>query len=202
MEILRAACRDHVAKLLPVKFERMSGSPCTFYRGAVEIMAADLGAWKHTRIEAQICGDAHLKNFGFYATPGLEIMLDINDFDQTIRGPWEWDVKRCATSIVLAGRVAGDSEGDCKEAARLFLEEYAGWIHAFAEMPALEVARHRALRSSGDPVIPGPLQEAARSTPLANLKKLNRGTAQRGYPFRRERNLILEGPCKNRKPHF
>jgi uncharacterized protein (DUF2252 family) len=198
MEILRAACKDHVAKLLPVKFERMSGSPFTFYRGAVEIMAADL-AWKHTRIETQICGDAHLKNFGFYATPGSEIMLDINDFDQTTRGPWEWDVKRCATSIVLAGRVAGDNEGDCKEAARLFLEEYAGWIHAFAEMPALEVARHRALRSAGDPVIRGALKEAERSSPLANLKKLTRGSAKRGYRFVRELNLIWEVTGEERK---
>src|SRR6516225_7629252 len=69
IEVLRAAARDHVAKLLPVKFERMSESPFAFFRGAVEIMAADLGAQKRTRIEAQICGDAHLKNFGFFATP-------------------------------------------------------------------------------------------------------------------------------------
>src|SRR5215472_9164796 len=69
MEILRAAAKDHVPKLLPVKFERMSESPFSFFRGAVEIMAADLGAQKRTRIEAQICGDAHLKNFGFFATP-------------------------------------------------------------------------------------------------------------------------------------
>src|SRR5215831_16401804 len=100
MEVVRVACRDHVAKLLPVKFERMSESPFAFFRGAVEIMAADLGAGKRTEIIAQLCGDAHLKNFGFYATPSSEVILDINDFDHTIRGPWEWDVKRCAASIM------------------------------------------------------------------------------------------------------
>src|ERR1051325_6744423 len=102
MDILRSACEDHLPKLLPVKFERMVESPFAFFRGAVELMAADLGAQKWTRIEGQICGDAHLKNFGFFATPGSDIVLDLNDFDQTMRGPWEWDVKRCATSIVLA----------------------------------------------------------------------------------------------------
>lgn len=192
LEILRAACRGHVVKLLPVKFERMSESPFAFFRGAVEIMAADLGAGKRTGIEAQMCGDAHLKNFGFFATPGSDILLDINDFDQTMRGPWEWDVKRCATSIMLAGRVAGDSEGSCKEAAALFLHEYSAWIHAFANMPALEVARHRAMRSYGDPVIRGALKQAERATPLSNLKKLTQGSAKRGYHFVRRANLIWE----------
>src|SRR5215472_14418997 len=155
LEVLRAACRDHVAKLLPVKFDRMSASPFAFFRGAVEIMAADLGASRQTSLEVQLCGDAHLKNFGFFATPASDVILDINDFDQTQRGPWEWDVKRCAASIMLAGRVAGDRENACKEATRLFLEEYSRWIRAFAEMPALDVARHRAWRSNHDPLIRG-----------------------------------------------
>lgn len=199
LDVLRAACKDHVAKLLPVKFERMSVSPFTFYRGAVEIMAADLGAAKRTGIEAQLCGDAHLKNFGFYATPGAEIVLDINDFDETTRGPWEWDVKRCATSIVLAGRVAGCGDGDSKEATRLFLEEYSAWILAFAAMPVLEVARHRAMRSYGDPLIRGALKQAERSSPLSNLKKLTRGNARRGHRFVREPNLIWEVSGAERK---
>jgi len=192
MQVLRDACRGHVTKLLPIKFDRMSQSPFTFFRGAVEIMAADLGAGKRTGIEVQLCGDAHLKNFGFYATPGAEVTLDINDFDHTQRGPWEWDVKRCATSIMLAGRVAGDSENGCKQATRLFLEEYSGWIRAFANMPALEVARHRAMRSYNDPVIRGALKEAERSTPLSNLKKLAQGSAKRDYRFIPKKDLIWE----------
>jgi uncharacterized protein (DUF2252 family) len=194
LAVLRAACKDHVANLLPVKFERMSASPFAFFRGAVEIMAADLGAGQRTAMEVQLCGDAHLKNFGFYATPGSDILLDINDFDQTTRGPWEWDVKRCATSIVLAGRVAGCMERDCRDSSRLFLEEYSAWMHTFAAMSVLEVARHRALRSYGDPVIRGALKEAERSTPLSNLKKLVKGKKKDrgGYHFRREPALIWE----------
>jgi uncharacterized protein (DUF2252 family) len=199
LDMVRAGCKDHVAKLLPIKFARMSLSPFAFFRGAVEVMAADLGASGHTGIETQLCGDAHLKNFGFFATQGSDIVLDINDFDETQRGPWEWDVKRCATSIVLAGHVAGDSDAACKEAARLFLDEYTAWIHAFAQMPALEVARHRALRSYGDPMIRGALKEAERSSPLANLKKLTRDKAKTGYHFVREVNLIWELDAEQRK---
>src|SRR5262245_59313629 len=136
LEVLRAAGQGHVVKLMPLKFERMSASPFAFFRGAVEIMAADLGAGAHTSLEVQLCGDAHLKNFGFYATPASDVILDINDFDHTMRGPWEWDVKRCAASIMVAGRVAGDGEGRCKEATRFFLEEYSFWMHAFSEVPA------------------------------------------------------------------
>src|SRR5689334_25010447 len=116
LDVLRQASRKHIAQLLPLKFKLMSDSPFVFFRGSVEIMAADLGAARHTKIEVQMCGDAHVKNFGFFATPGSEIVLDINDFDETQRGPWEWDVKQIATSIILAGRVAGDREACCKEA--------------------------------------------------------------------------------------
>ena len=199
LDVLRAAGKDHVVKLLPVKFERMSESPFAFFRGAVEVMAADLGARPHTRIEAQLCGDAHLKNFGFYATPGSDIVLDINDFDATTRGPWEWDVKRCATSIVLAGRVAGDSNASCKEAARMFLRDYSAWIDRFADMPTLEVARHRTLRNYRDPFIRVALKQAERSSPLSNLKKLTRRSGKQSYRFVSKRNLIWEVSGTERK---
>lgn len=199
LDVLRAAAKDHVARLLPVKFERMSASPFAFFRGSVEIMAADLGAGKRTGIEVQLCGDAHLKNFGFFATPGSDIVLDINDFDETQRGPWEWDVKRCAASIILAGRVAGDGAGGCKDAARLFLDEYSSWMREFAGMRVLDVARHRALRSYSDPLIGGALKEAERSSPLVSLKKLTRGSARRGYRFVREPDLIWEVGGAERK---
>src|SRR5258708_9835401 len=133
MDVMRQASRKHIAKLLPLKFKLMSGSPFVFFRGSVEIMAADLGGAKQTRIEVQICGDAHVKNFGFYATPGSEILLDVNDFDETMLGPWEWDVKRMATSVILAGRVAGDGAALCKYAARTFIREYCACIRRFAE---------------------------------------------------------------------
>lgn len=192
VDIVGAACKDHVPKLIPVKFERMSVSPFAYFRGAVEVMAADLAAAKSTRLEAQLCGDAHLKNFGFYSTPASDIILDINDFDQTTRGPWEWDVKRCATSIVLAGRLAGCADRGWEEAARLFLVEYCQWIHKFAAMTVLEVARHRALRKVSDPRIKTALKEAERSTPCTNLAKLTRRNRKHGYRFRYQPKLIWE----------
>ena len=199
MDVIRAACKDHVLKLIPEKFKRMSVSPFTFFRGAVELMAADFGAARHTRLECQLCGDAHLKNFGFYATPGSDVVLDINDFDETTRGPWEWDVKRAATSIILAGRVAGDSNAACKQATYLFLSDYCGWIRRFSEMPVLEVARHRTLRDASDPVMRGALKEAERATPLTNLEKLARGNPSRGYRLACKPKLIWEVSGSERK---
>ena len=172
IEVLRQSCAGRIPNLLPLKFKLMSSSPFVFFRGSVEIMAADLGAVKNTRIEVQLCGDAHLKNFGFFTTPGSEIVLDINDFDETIRGPWEWDVKRMGTSIILAGRMAGNKEALCREAAEVFAEEYCEWIRKFAAMPTLEVARHRTMRDLRDPCMRSALKQAERSTPLSNLEKL------------------------------
>jgi uncharacterized protein (DUF2252 family) len=191
LDILREASKRHIARLLPVKFQLMSESPFAFFRGSVEIMAADLGQSPHTRIEVQMCGDAHVKNFGFFATPAAEIVLDINDFDETQRGPWEWDVKRLAASIVLAGRVARDSEGCCKDAVRVFLREYCEWIRRFAAMPAIEVARHRIIRDLRDPVIRSALRKAERSTPLLSMEKLVR-RKRAGYSFIYRRDSIWD----------
>src|SRR5262245_26506768 len=182
LQVVLKAAKQHIAQLLPVKFKLMSGSPFVFFRGTVEIMAADLGQARHTKIEVQMCGDAHVKNFGFFATPGAEIVLDVNDFDETQRGPWEWDVKRLATSIVLAGRSAGDDEACCKDAVRVFVRDYCMWIRRFAEMPSIEVARHRIVRDFRDPVIRSALKKAERSNPLANLQKLAR-KEKNGYSF-------------------
>lgn len=192
LDIVRRACRDHVARLTPVKFARMSASSFAFFRGAVELMAADLGASSHTGIEVQLCGDAHLKNFGFFASPGADIILDINDFDQTQRGPWEWDVKRMATSIMLAGRIAGDRETGARSATAGFLNDYLRWIRRFAAMPNLEVARHRTTRDTRDAVIRSALREAERSTPESNLQKLARRSAQGHYHFIAKPNEIWE----------
>lgn len=183
LDVLRQAAKGRIAQLLPVKFKLMSESPFVFFRGSVEIMAADLGAAPHTRIEVQMCGDAHVKNFGFFASPSAEIALDINDFDETQRGPWEWDVKRLATSIILAGRVAGHTDSGCKDATRVFIGEYCEWIRRFAAVPVIEVARHRALRNLHDPVIRSALKKAERASPLANLKTLTHKDRRGGRSF-------------------
>ena len=198
MHVLREGCQGRNPKLLPIKFKLMSSSPFVFYRGAVEIMAADLAAGKHTGIQVQLCGDAHVKNFGFFATPGADIVLDVNDFDETIRGPWEWDVKRMATSIILAGRDAGNSESQCKNAALEFTEQYCAWILHFSRIPTLEVARHRIIRDYRDPFIRAALQKAERSSPMVNLQKLTRKT-QKGRRFRVQPNVLWQVQGKTRK---
>src|SRR5262249_34262445 len=111
--------------------------------------------------------------------------------DETMRGPWEWDVKRLATSIVLAGRTAGDREACCKDAVRVFVRDYCEWIRRFAETPAIEVARHRILRNPHNPAIPYALKKADRSSHLANLKKLTR-SSKSGYSFLYRRDSIWD----------
>src|SRR5215510_2551926 len=197
IQILREACNDRLPKLLPLKLKLMSGSPFVFYRGSVEVMAADLGAGARTGIEVQLCGDAHVKNFGFFATPGADIILDVNDFDQTWRGPWEWDVKRMATSIILAGREASDSESKCKEAALVFTQQYCSWMCNFSELTTLEVARHRITRDFRDPVIRGALEKAECDTPATSLKKLTEKN-KNGRCFRLKENVLwrVEGETR------
>jgi hypothetical protein len=104
IDALAAAAVGRVRGLLAIKWERMAASPFGFFRGAVPVMAADLAVLPHTGIFTQLCGDAHVRNLGAFAAPDGRLVFDINDFDETIRGPFEWDVKRLATSIILAGR--------------------------------------------------------------------------------------------------
>ena len=192
MDVLRQSAKGRIAQLLPVKFKLMSESPFTFFRGSVEIMAADLGEARHTKIEVQLCGDAHVKNFGFFAMPDAQIALDINDFDVTQRGPWEWDVKRMATSIILAGRIAGHADSRCKDATHVFIGEYCDWIRRFASMPAIAVARHRALRNLHDPVIQSALKKAERASPLDNLRTLTHKDRRSGRSFIYRRDSIWD----------
>lgn len=195
MDVLRQSAKNRIAQLLPVKFKLMSESPFVFFRGSVEIMAADLGDARHTKIEVQMCGDAHVKNFGFFATPDENIALDINDFDETQRGPWEWDVKRMATSIILAGRLAGHADCRCKDATRVFIGEYCEWIRRFAAMPSIAVARHRALRNLRDPVMQSALKKAERASPLDSLRTLTHKDrrGKRSFMYRRESIWDVEG---------
>ena len=192
MDVLRQSAKNRIAQLLPVKFKLMSESPFVFFRGSVEIMAADLGEARHTKIEVQLCGDAHVKNFGFFATPDAQIALDINDFDETQRGPWEWDVKRMATSIILAGRVAGHSTSSCKDATRVFIGEYCDWMRRFAAMPAIAVARHRVMRNLRDPVIQSALKKAERASPLDNVRALTHKDRHSGRSFIYRRDSMWE----------
>ena len=102
-----AANANRVREFVPLKMGRMAASPFAFFRGAAPLMAADLATLPKTGLRVQICGDAHVRNLGAYAAPEGYLVFDINDFDETVPGPWEWDLKRLATSLVLAAREAG-----------------------------------------------------------------------------------------------
>ena len=119
IDILRALDADRIQDLLPIRYGRMLQSPFAFYRGSAGVMAADLSATANSGIYVQACGDCHLMNFGVFATPERNILFDINDFDETLPAPWEWDVKRLATSFVLAARSIGLPEGRTGNGDRL-----------------------------------------------------------------------------------
>src|SRR5512135_2713440 len=107
VRLLEEQDRTREPDLVPVRHGRMMVSPFTFYRGAARIMAADLAGTPVADLRAQLCGDAHLSNFGMFASPERRLMFDLNDFDETYPGPWEWDVKRLAASMVIAARENG-----------------------------------------------------------------------------------------------
>jgi uncharacterized protein (DUF2252 family) len=137
--ILRASDEGRIEKLVPIRYGRMLATPFTFYRGAAAVMAADLAATPATGVRVQACGDCHLLNFGGFATPERRIVFDINDFDETLPAPWEWDVKRLVASFVLAARNNGMSEADAREAAVTCAWSYRKRMSEFAEMDPLEV---------------------------------------------------------------
>ncbi len=135
-------------------------------------MAYDLSLIANTGIRNQLCGDAHVRNLGAFAAPDGRLVFDINDFDETIVAPFEWDVKRMATSLVLAGRGTGVKDLDCREAAGVFLESYRTMMAMFARMPVLEVARYQVHRLQSMGSVAGILQIAERATPMHTLQTL------------------------------
>jgi len=139
IDVLRAGDAHRVVELLPIKYGRMLQSPFTFYRGSAAIMAADLAPTPSTGIRVQACGDCHLMNFGGFATPERRILFDINDLDETLPAPWEWDVKRLVTSFVLASRSNGLSERYAREAAVAVARSYREHMRKFADLDVLEI---------------------------------------------------------------
>jgi uncharacterized protein (DUF2252 family) len=131
--------RGRLPALLPIRYARMRASPFAFFRGAAALMAADLASAPVTGIRVQACGDCHVENFGGFGTPERHLIFDINDFDETLPAPWEWDVKRLAASVVLAVRETGAGERRSADAARATAEAYRTHIRAYARMTALEV---------------------------------------------------------------
>lgn len=183
IELLVQARDGRVAKLLPIKYARMRASPFAFFRGAVAIMAADLAAQPHTGLTVQLCGDAHVQNLGCFEGPDGRLVFDINDFDETIAGPWEWDVKRMATSIVLAGVDSSHRRSACAGAVEAFVRAYCTIVEQLAEEPVLDAARHQIHRLQKNQPISAALQQAQRASPCDLLKKYT-DTARNGFRFK------------------
>jgi uncharacterized protein (DUF2252 family) len=137
--ILRRADTNRMPELVPIRYGRMLQSPFAFYRGSAGVMAADLSRTAATGITVQACGDCHLKNFGGFATPERNIVFDINDFDETLPAPWEWDVKRLAASFVLAVREAGLAETVAHETSVACVRSYRKGIRAFSKLDPMAV---------------------------------------------------------------
>jgi len=172
LDLLAHSMIGRVPALVKLKYERMACSPFTFYRGAVPVMAHDLSLTPNTGIMNQLCGDAHVSNLGAYEGPDGRLVFDINDFDETIVGPFEWDVKRMATSILLAGREAGIKQAQRHEAAQTMLEAYRETILTLAKMTFLDAARHQVRRLGDVPAVAQVFTAAERSTPLHTLDSL------------------------------
>lgn len=130
--------RGRVPELTPIRVGRMAASPFAFLRGSAGLMAHDLAGTPVTGVGAQICGDAHAANFGLYGDAQGRLVIDLNDFDETVVGPWEWDVKRLAASLVLAGRAAGADEAVCRAAAFDAVGAYRRTMRLLAKLPSLE----------------------------------------------------------------
>ena len=138
VEVLIEQGKTRIEELLPVRYARMKTDPFAFLRGAAAIMAADLAAGPFTPLRVQVCGDCHLANFGAYATPEGTPVFDVNDFDETLPAPFEWDVKRLAASLAVAGRVAEASERECRRLARAAAQRYRRHLAHLALLPPVD----------------------------------------------------------------
>jgi uncharacterized protein (DUF2252 family) len=179
VDLLLEMAKDRVPELLPIKWTRMGVSPFGFFRGAVPLMAFDLNSLPVSGITVQICGDAHVRNLGAFASPTGALVFDINDFDETIAGPWEWDLKRLATSIVLAGREAGNTDAACRDAVLAFSAAYRKSVDDCSRMTVLQLARYTVHRHLDGKSVQGVLQKAERATPQSILGKLTSGNSHR-----------------------
>lgn len=181
--LLQEQDQGRLQHLLPIKYGRMVASPFAFLRGSAAVMAADLAATPTTGLKVQLCGDAHLSNFGVFATPERKLVFDINDFDETHPGPWEWDLKRLAASAVVAGREKGLNEKTNRKMAKAVVNTYAESMRKLAKVNTMDIwyfhveaemvqsvfeQSSRESRRSADKMV----SKARRKTQLQTLEKL------------------------------
>jgi uncharacterized protein (DUF2252 family) len=172
ISLLERVERGRVPALLKLKHQLMAQSPFSYFRGAAPVMAADLSVVPNTGIDAQLCGDAHVRNLGAFAAPDGRLVFDINDFDETIRGPFEWDLKRMAASLVLAGRESQHKEASARDAVQHCVLRYCAQMRQFAKMPLLEVGRFQVHRLGDVEPVHQALFKAERATPIHTLEQL------------------------------
>jgi len=200
VETVVASNDGRLPELVPIRIGRMIESPFAFLRGSAAVMAADLATTPRMGSTVQICGDAHLANFGIYASPERRLVFDLNDFDETYVGPWEWDVKRLAASVVVASRENGYPEATCRDMARFVSRSYRAWISRYAGQRALQVwyahipietiiERVEEARSGASLGIS--IEDAQRRDHLAALGKLSR-RAPSGSWLLRDRPPLLQ----------
>ncbi len=139
VKVLEDQATSRVPELVPIRYGRMLASPFTFYRGAAAIMAMDLAKTPESGLQVQACGDAHLSNFGVFAAPDRSLLMDVNDFDETLPGPWEWDVKRLAASFEIAGRNSDFTPKETRDAVLSTVRHYREAMREFAKMRNLDV---------------------------------------------------------------
>jgi uncharacterized protein (DUF2252 family) len=193
--LLQAGDRHRLPSLLPIRYGRMLPGPAEFLRGSAAVMAFDLSSTPVTGLHAQLCGDAHLANFGGFATPERNLIFDLNDFDETLLGPWEWDVKRLASSIVVVGRTNGLRESQCREAVLRAVGAYRSQMRQFGEMRFLDIwytaidAEEVVTRLSAPAISNGLKREAVKNTNLGALHKFTKIVGD-GYRITNDPPLI------------
>ncbi|HLM45265.1 MAG TPA: DUF2252 domain-containing protein [Myxococcaceae bacterium] len=178
--LLEESNQGRLSALVPIRHARMSLNPFAFLRGSAILMAHDLALMPQSGVKVQACGDAHLANFGMYATPERNLVFDVNDFDETLPAPWEWDVKRLAASIWVAGRCNGATEAQCEEAVDACVRRYRRWMNTMSRWSFLEVwyarvdaqALLKELAREEPQSAEKTLAQAYRRTQLATLPKL------------------------------
>jgi len=180
---LKEANARRLPDLLPLKWGRMATSPFAFFRGSAALMAGDLAPGPVTGLTVQMCGDAHLLNLGAYAAPDGHLVFDLNDFDESMPGPWEWDLKRLCASVVLGGREAGQSEKDCGAAVQELVRAYRENLARFAEMKGLDLVRFEVTPRGGGAVLKDVLTKATRDTPDKLLAKATEDDGLGGRRF-------------------
>jgi uncharacterized protein (DUF2252 family) len=139
VDLLESQARSRISDLVPVRYGRMLQSRFAFFRGAALLMASDLASAPHTGLTAQLCGDAHVSNFGLFASPERSLVFDVNDFDETLQGPWEWDVKRLVASVAIVAQENGFGREERARVVRTCAQAYRDRMRALAAMRELDV---------------------------------------------------------------